>query len=467
METLESNQEGSVVSMRRRQKKDEGKEKAKELFSRLKKDDVKFVKLQFTDMMGMVKSVDMPADKLTGSLKDGTWFDGSSIEGFARIHESDMILRPDAGTYAVLPWLKASEGNTARLICDVHAPGGEPYEGDPRTILKNVLAEAEAMGFEYKVGPELEFFLFRKENGELKPLPHDKGGYFDLTTDQAADIRRRMVVALQRFGIDVEAFHHEVAKGQHEIDFRYANALQAADNGTTLRFVLKAIAQQHDLHATFMPKPIPGENGSGMHVHQSLFRNGRNAFFSKKDRYNLSGTAYAFIAGQLEHIKEMCALLSPTVNSYKRLVPGYEAPVYISWARVNRSALIRVPHISPDKPNSARAELRSPDPTANLYLAFAAMLKAGLDGIRRKLEAPSPVEEDLFHFDEPKLAERRIDTLPSSLGEALARMKASGLMKDALGEHTFRRYIEAKQSEWDSYRLSVSQWELDRYLERY
>jgi glutamine synthetase len=329
------------------------------------------------------------------------------------------------------------------------------------------MAQAQEQGLEFKVGPELEFFLFRKRNGDLSPLPHDNGGYIDFTIDQAADIRREMVIALQGFGIDVEADHHEVAPGQHEIDFKYMNALEAADAGTTMRAVLKAIAAKHDLHATFMPKPLEGENGSGMHVHQSLFRNGRNAFYDAKDKYRLSSMAYAFIAAQLRHIREMSAILSPTVNSYKRLVLGYEAPVYISWANVNRSALIRVPHIKKGKPDSARAELRSPDPTANIYLAFAVMLKTGLEGMRQKLKAPKPVEEDLFDFNDAELVKRRIGMLPGSLGEALEFLRESVLMREAMGEHTFRKFLEAKTAEWDSYRQSVSRWELGRYLERY
>jgi glutamine synthetase len=316
-------------------------ESPKKLFARLKEDDVKFVSLQFTDIMGHVKSLNIPVEKLKDSLKNGTWFDGSSIEGFARIHESDMLLRPDIPTYAMIPW----RSHTARIICDVYDMDEKPFAGDPRGILKRVLAQAQGLGLEFKVGPELEFFLFRKHNGELSPLPHDNGGYIDFTIDKAADIRQEMVTTLQGFGIDVESDHHEVAPGQHEIDFKYMDALDAADAGITMRTVLKAIAAKHDLHATFMPKPIEGEAGSGMHVHQSLFRNGKNTFYNKKDTYFLSNMAYGFIAAQLEHIRAMSAILSPTVNSYKRLVPGYEAPVYISWARENRSALIRVPRI--------------------------------------------------------------------------------------------------------------------------
>jgi glutamine synthetase len=437
------------------------------IFDRLEKDNVKFVNLQFTDLFGIIKSITIPSRHLDTAVEHGAWFDGSSVEGFARIHESDMYLKPDISTYAVIPWLASESGHTARLICDVYSPDGKPFKGDPRHILKKTMEEAEALGFEYKTGPEMEFFLFKRENGILKPLPHDRGGYFDFTSDQAYNIRRDMNVALEAFGINVEASHHEVALGQHEIDFRYDNALKAADSAATLRFVLKAIAQKHDLHATFMAKPIAGINGSGMHVHQSLFRNGENAFYNASDRYGLSKIAYSYIAGQLRHAKAMAGILSPTVNSFKRLVPGYEAPVYISWARINRSALIRIPKISNGRPSSTRIELRCPDPTCNIYLAFAVMLKAGLEGIKAGLVPPEPVEENLFHFDNGKLEEMKIETLPGSLWEAMNEMNADPLIKDVLGEHTYSKYLDAKKKEWDSFRLHVSQWELDKYLERY
>lgn len=448
------------------------KQSMEHILEQVKKDNVKFIQLQFTDLLGIVKSLTIPVEHLEDSLKYGTWFDGSSIEGFTRIHESDMFLKPDIDTYAVIPWLKPTnpeDGETARFICDVYTPDGEPFEGDPRYILKKVMAEAKDMGFEYNTGPELEFFLFKKENEKLHPLPHDLAGYFDLTTDEAQAIRRDMTISLQKFGINIEALHHEVAEGQHEIDFRYGNAVKTADNGITLRFVLKAIANRHGLHATFMPKPIAGVNGSGMHVHQSLFytETGKNAFFDESSEYKLSEAALQFIAGQLKHIKAMAAVLSPTVNSYKRLVPGYEAPVYLSWARINRSALIRIPRYSKGKSQATRCELRCPDPSSNLYLDFAVMLKAGLDGIKNKRTPPKPVEEDLYDFSDEKLEELNIDTLPATLGEALAAMKADPIMKETLGEHTFEKYIEAKQAEWDEFRLYVSQWELDKYLEIY
>ncbi len=439
------------------------------ILEQVKKDKVKFVQLQFTDILGIVKSLTIPVQHLEDSLVYGTWFDGSSIEGFARIAESDMFLKPDVATYALIPWLNTADGNTARFICDVYKPDGKPFEGDPRFILKMVIAEAKDMGFEYNTGPELEFFLFKKQNGAIEALPHDKAGYFDLTTDQAYSIRSDMTLALEKFGINVEAAHHEVALGQHEIDFRYDNALKTADSATTLRFVLKAIAQKHDLHATFMPKPIAGINGSGMHVHQSLFdiTTGNNAFYDEKDKYKLSKTAYSFIAGQLSHVKAMSAIISPTVNSYKRLVPGYEAPVYISWARINRSALIRIPRYSEGKHQATRAELRCPDPSCNIYLAFAVMLKAGLDGIKNNLTPPKPVEEDVYHLDYTKLTELKIDTLPHSLWEAIKELKSDKVIQEALGQHMYERYVDAKIKEWDEFRLQVTKWELDKYLEIY
>ena len=436
------------------------------ILEQTKKDNVKFVLLQFTDIYGIVKSLTIPVEALADSLEHGSWFDGSSIEGFMRIAESDMYLKPDQATYAIIPWLKSEDGNTCRFICDVFKPDGTAFEGDPRFILKKAIKEAELMGYTYNTGPELEFFLFRKADGH-EPLAHDRGGYFDLITDDAYEIRRDMTLALQSFGIEVEASHHEVAIGQHEIDFKYNNALTTADNATTLRYTIKAIAQKHGLHATFMPKPIAGQNGSGMHVHQSLFHDGKNAFYDNNNPYKLSETALQFIAGQLDHIRGMIAVLSPTVNSYKRLVPGYEAPVYISWACTNRSALIRVPRFFKGRSQAARIELRCPDPSANVYLAFAAMLTAGLDGIKRKLTPPNPIEENLYHFDGAKLNERKIATLPSTLGEAIAELNKDELIKKALGTHTYERFVEAKSAEWDEFRLQVTQWEWDRYMDSY
>lgn len=447
---------------------------SEEVLEKARKDNVQFVNLQFIDLFGVIKNVTIGVKYLEETLTLGKWFDGSSIEGFARIHESDMFLKPDPSTYAVIPWLESKDGSTARLICDVYTADGKPFEGDPRYILKKTLKEASELGYEYNTGPELEFFLFRRDgngNGNngagLKPLPHDKGGYFDLNMDLAYEVRRDMVVALEKFGIEVETSHHEVAVGQHEIDFKYGNALKTADNATTLRFVLKSIAEKHNLHATFMPKPIAGINGSGMHVHQSLFKSNENAFFDGNDPYCLSGIAKSFIAGQLKHIPGMCAITSPTVNSYKRLTPGYEAPVYISWATTNRSALIRVPAIQKEKPKAARIELRCPDPACNIYLAFAVMLKAGLDGMKNNLDPPEPVEEDLYEFDNAELEQRRINQLPFSLWQALKEMKESSIVRDTLGEVTFKKYLDAKTKEWDEYRLQVTHWELDRYLEIY
>lgn len=438
------------------------------LMHQIKTDKVKFIQLQFTDLYGIVKSLTIPVKQLPDALKDGVWFDGSSILGFSRICESDMYLKPDTDTYAVIPWLHSEHGNTARFICDVYTPDDKPFEGDPRFILKKAIAEANKMGFTFNTGPEMEFFLFKTDNG-LSPLPHDTAGYFDLTTDEAYDIRREMSVALEKFGIEIETTHHEVAIGQHEISFKYSDALKTADNAITLRFVVKAIAQKHGLHATFMPKPIADVNGSGMHVHQSLFdvKTGKNAFYNEKDKYKLSKLAYSYITGQLAHIKGMSAVLSPTVNSYKRLVPGYEAPVYICWGRINRSALIRVPSSFKGNPHSTRVELRSSDPSCNIYLAFAVMLKTGLEGIKKNLAKQEPLEEDLYLFNDEKLREMRIETIPHSLLEAIHELKKDAIIKQTLGNHTFEKYIEAKKKEWDEYSIQVSKWEIDKYLAIY
>lgn len=440
----------------------------KSILERVKNDNVKFIQLQFSDLYGIVKSLTIPVKQLQKALEDGVWFDGSSIEGFARICESDMYLKPDVNTYAVIPWLQSEYGNTARFICDIYTPNDEPFEGDPRFILKKAIAEAAEMGYVFNTGPEMEFFLFKTDDG-FYPLPNDKAGYFDLTTDEGYDVRREMTVALEQFGIEIETTHHEVAIGQHEISFKYGEALTTADNATTLRFVVKAIAQKHGLHATFMPKPIAHENGSGMHVHQSLFdlKTGSNAFYDTNDNYKLSPIAYSFVAGQLNHIKGMSAILSPTVNSYKRLVPGYEAPVYICWGRTNRSALIRIPRSFKGNPNSVRVEIRSSDPSCNIYLAFAVMLKTGLEGIKNNVQPPQPLEEDLYLFSNEKLNEMKIETIPHNLWAAISSLKKDKVVKEALGEHTFEKYITAKTKEWDEYSIQVSQWELDTYLEKY
>ncbi len=437
-----------------------------DLLERVEKDGVKFVQLQFTDLHGVIKSVTIPVDKLGESLERGTWFDGSSIEGFTRIAESDMYLKPDASTYAVLPW-ETGEGASARLICDVFRPDGKPFEGDPRYILKKVLKEAADLGFEYNVGPELEFFLFKpRENGELIPTTHDRAGYFDFSPkDLAIKVRNDIINALQALGLEVEMSHHEVAPGQHEIDFKYGDALLQADRAITFKHVVKSIAQAHGLYATFMPKPIYGENGSGMHVHQSLFKDGKNAFFDDKDKYKLSSLAKGFIAGQLSHVKAMAAVVAPKVNSYKRLVPGFEAPVYVCWGQTNRSALIRIPRYSPGKEQATRCELRCPDPSCNPYLAFAVMLKAGLDGIKNNMEPPSPVEEDVYKFDDSMLEDRKIGKLPASLGQAVLKLKKDDVIKSVLGEHTYEIYIAAKKAEFDEYRLQVTRWELEKYFD--
>ncbi len=443
-------------------------EKSKTVLEKAKKDKVKFIQLHFTDIFGMIKSVTIPIAKFEESLDKGVWFDGSSIEGFTRIAESDMYLKPDPRTYALIPW---ETGHiTARLICDVFNPDGKPFEGDPRYILKRACREAAKLGFRYNVGPELEFFLFQRNNNNtaLKPVPQDIGGYFDFAPrDLASEVRRDAIYSLERFGLEVEMSHHEVAPGQHEIDFKYDDALRTADNAITLKFVIKSIAHSHNLHATFMPKPIFGINGSGMHVHQSLFdlRKKQNAFYDKADKYRLSETARRFIAGQLLHAKALSAVVSPTINSYKRLVSGYEAPVYICWAQINRSALIRIPKYSRGRKESTRAELRCPDPSANPYLAFAVMLTAGLDGIKRKSPLPEPVEEDVYEFNDSKLKELNIDTLPGSLYEALLELKKGETIFNSLGPHSKDIYFNAKMKEWDAYKIQVSRWELKQYLE--
>ena len=441
----------------------------KQIIDRVAADDIEFISLQFTDIVGVVKSVTIPATELQIVLDRGQWFDGSSVLGFARIAESDMYLVPDLDTYAVIPW-KRDGSPTARIICDVYTPKGEPFQGDPRHVLKRVVAEAAGMGYIYNTGPEPEFFLFESDdNGRALPRPQDQGSYFDLSTDRGLTVRNEMSRALAAFGIEVEASHHEVASGQHEIDFRYTDALRAADNVVTFKVTLKEVAREHQLHATFMPKPIAGINGSGMHVHQSLFHadTGDNAFADDQEERGLSQEALHFIAGQLAHARGMSAVLAPLVNSYKRLVPGYEAPVYISWGQINRSALIRVPQVQPDHPASTRLELRCPDPSCNPYLAFAVMLRAGLDGIERKLEPPPIANEDLYHLDDLGRRTLGLDMMPGSLGEALEELKRDDLMRETLGEHIFDRFVGAKSIEWQEYSTHVSGWELERYLPIY
>jgi glutamine synthetase len=445
---------------------------APEIIKKAQADGIRFIQLQFTDVLGIVKAVTIPIHQLEGSVKHGTWFDGSSIEGFTRIAESDQYLMPDMSTFAEIPWQPGSGSRgTARIICDVFTPRGEPFVGDPRFVLRRQVERAKKLGYIVNMGPELEFFLFnRNGNGKVAPLPHDLAGYFDFSTDLAQEVRQDMVDALEAFGIRVEAAHHEVAAGQHEIDFEYSDALRTADNAVTFKFALKAIAQQHGLYATFMPKPIFGINGSGMHTHQSLFSiaDQRNAFADPANKYGLSDVARSYMAGILAHARTMIAVLAPTVNSYKRLVPGYEAPTYITWGRTNRSALIRVPMISPGKSiEGTRAEVRCPDPSSNTYLAFAVMIAAGLDGVEKGLTLADPVEESLFEMDATRVSERGIKELPGTLGDAIEELKSDPVICEALGEHVLEHYVEAKLAEWDEYRAQVTQWELDRYLEAF
>jgi glutamine synthetase len=433
----------------------------REIVEKVKREKVEFIDLMFFDLSGRLKSVTISPRELVDCLDNGKWFDGSSIEGFTRIHESDMMLIPDPSTYILLPWPR-DEKNAARMICDVHDPDKKPFVGDPRYILKRVQKKAKEKGYFYYVGPEIEFFLFRsKENRTY----HDTAGYFDFSPrDLATDIRAVMTSTLEKLGINVEMSHHECAPSQHEIDIEYSDALKSADNVVILKQAIKTVAGSRGLHATFMPKPIFGVNGSGMHTHQSLLgRDGEPLFYDKKDKYKLSRLAYHFMGGQLEHIREMAAILCPTVNSYKRLVRGYEAPVYICWAQRNRSALIRVPRYSEGREKSTRLELRCPDPSCNPYLAFAAMLAAGLDGINEKIEPPSPVEEDVYGFDNGRLAKFYIRTLPVDLGEAIEEFEKSEFMKETLGEHVFSKYLNIRKSEWNEYQRSVTDWELNRY----
>lgn len=441
----------------------------KELVEKVKKDNVKFISLQFTDVMGAVKSVDMPVRHLADVLKDGAWFDGSSVEGFARIQESDMRLKIDPDTYTVLPW-SATESKRARVFCDIHTPDGTPFEGDPRGALKRILKKIADRGWMLNIGPEPEFFLFKASDGNgVHPVPHDTGGYFDFSSfDEAVVVRTALMEALDAMGLDVEVGHHEVALGQHEIDFRFADALKAADNVLTLKYTVKAIAAQHGLTASFMPKPVYGINGSGMHCHQSLFdiKTGDNLFFDKNDTAHLSPLAYSFIAGQLEHARALAGVVAPTVNSYKRLVPGYEAPVYIGWAQQNRSALIRIPRYTEGRDKAVRAEMRFPDPSCNPYLAFTVMLAAALDGIDRNLTAPKPLNNiNLYHLDKAERTKLGVTELPGSLAEALGELEKDEVLKSALGPTLYEAYMRAKLEEWDEFRLRVTDYEIMKYLE--
>jgi len=441
---------------------------AEEVLEEIEDQGVDFLRLQFTDILGTVKNVSVPAEQAEKAFTEGIYFDGSSIDGFVRIQESDMRLEPDPETFAILPWRDEDEHKSARLICDVHNTTTDaPFTGDPRLVLRNAIDRADELGYTVNAAPEPEFFLFEEdEDGTATTDTHDTGGYFDLgPKDLASDVRRDIIYGLESVGFDIEASHHEVAQGQHEINFTYDDALSTADNVGTFRSVVRAIAAQHGLHATFMPKPIPRINGSGMHTHLSLFKDGENAFHDDDGEFNLSDTARQFVAGILEHAPAITAVCNPTVNSYKRLVPGYEAPVYVAWSDVNRSALIRKP--AARTPSASRIELRSPDPSCNPYLAFAAMIHAGLDGIENDLDCPDPVRENIYEFDEDKREEYGIETLPSNLGGAVDALEADDVIIDALGEHVAEKFIKAKRREFKDYLVDVSQWELDRYLEKY
>ena len=429
---------------------------------------VQFIDLQFTDLAGSLKAVTIPVKKLNDALDAGIWFDGSSIEGFTRISESDMFLVPDADTFAILPWTTAENvSTTARLICDVFVPGGKPFKGDPRYILKRQIERLTKLGYRYMTGPELEFFLLTRTEDGLQVLPHDKAGYFDLTMDKASEVRKEMTLALDELNVNVEALHHEVALGQHEIDFHYKNALATADAAVSLKYAVKTIAIQNGLIATFMPKPFAGINGSGMHVHQSLFQKDENAFLDHDGQFHLSQLAHQFIAGQLAHIDEIVAITNPLVNSYKRLIPGYEAPTYIAWGQTNRSALIRIPRYTEGRGKSVRAELRNPDPACNIYLALAMMLAAGIDGIEKAMKAPEPVNDDIYEMSAEELANLGINQLPSSLNEALMKMRQSDLAKETLGDHSFETYIREKTNEWNEFACHVSNWERENYTDKY
>ncbi len=423
---------------------------------------IKFIRLWFTDMEGVLKSFAVTAAELELALDQGMGFDGSSITGYQDIEESDMIAMPDPSTFQILPW-RPSEQGVARMICDVLTPQKEPYAGDPRYILKRQLERAKKMGFDhFYVGPELEFFYFKNSEGTEVI---DKGGYFDLTPlDNASDLRRDTVLALEDMGIRIEYSHHEVGHSQHEIDVRYDDALKMADAAVTYRLVVKEIATKAGVYATFMPKPIFGQNGSGMHTHQSLFIGEKNAFFDASDENFLSETGKQYIAGQLKHAREISAIFAQWVNSYKRLVPGYEAPVYVAWSRRNRSALIRVPEYQPGKEKATRAEFRSPDPACNPYLTFAVLLAAGLDGIEKKYELPDQMEKNLYHLSDAERQSLGIESLPGSLGEAIAITEKSELVKKTLGDHTFNRFIDVKKQEWEEYRIQVTEYELKKYL---
>lgn len=427
----------------------------------VKENDVKFIRIWFTDILGQLKSFAITSEELEEAFDEGMGFDGSSIKGYARIDESDMIAKPDPTTFQLLPW-RPKEKAVARMFCDVLKPDGTPYEGDPRYALKRNLKRLKEKGFTFYLGPELEYFYF-KDDKSIQIL--DEGGYFDLTTlDAASDLRRETILTLEAMGIKVEYSHHEVAPSQHEIDLRYADALTMADNVMTYRIVVKEIATKYGYYATFMPKPLFGQNGSGMHTHQSLFKGDKNAFYDTNDKYYLSDTAKKYIAGLLRHAPEITVVASQWVNSYKRLVPGFEAPVYISWAMRNRSTLVRVPMYKPGKEKATRIEFRSPDPACNPYLAFSVMLAAGLEGIEKGYELPEPIEKDIFNLSEEEKKELGITSLPGSLIEAIEIAEKSEIVRDALGEHIFNNFITSKKVEWDDYKTKVHPYEIKRYL---
>ena len=428
--------------------------------------NVKFIRLQFTDIFGTLKNISITEKQLERALNNQCMFDGSSIEGFVRIEESDMYLYPDLNSFAILPWLDGEE-RVARLICDVYRPDGQPFAGDPRYVLKKVLDEARELGFDgFNIGPEAEFFLFKTdEDGKPSNILYDKAGYFDLgPIDIGEKVRRDMCKTLEKMGFEIEASHHECADSQHEIDFKYGAALSTADNIMTFKLAVKSIAQQHNLHATFMPKPIYGIAGSGMHINMSLTKNGKNAFYDENDELGLSEDAYHFIAGIVEHSRGMAAITNPLVNSYKRLVPGYEAPIYVAWSAHNRSPLIRIPS---SRGAGTRIELRNPDPSANPYLAVAVALAAGLDGIKRKLTPPAPVDRNIYDMSRKEREENGIASLPRNLSEAICEMRNDSLICETLGEHICEKYIEAKELEWIDYTTRVHDWEVDSYLIKY
>jgi glutamine synthetase len=435
----------------------------KDVLKAIEEHNVKFIRLQFTDIQGVVKDVEIPATQIGKALTVGISFDGSSIEGFVRIYESDMLLKPDVTTFAILPW-NNGKGQVARIICDVYQPNGEPFKGDPRYVLRKMTEKAAEMGFTLNVGPEMEFFLFERENGKATTIPHDYGSYFEFApTDIAEDIRRDIVLTLMDLNFDIEASHHEVAFGQHEIDFKYGDALTMADNVVTFKYVARTIAKLNGLHATFMPKPIATVNGSGMHVNLSLSKDGKNAFYDPDADMQISETARYFIAGVLNHVKAITCIANPIVNSYKRIIPGYEAPVYIAWSGANRSSLIRIPVA---RGSSTRVELRSPDPSCNPYLTFAAILGAGLEGIQNKTAPKHMVDFNIFDLSVKKRAEQGIESLPGTLFESANYLEQDELLKKVLGTHVHDNILRIARAEWDAYKVQVHEWEIERYLNR-